>query len=140
MALSILATSAGAQGVDRLPEAAARSVDWPLVLIVPFQPGGSADRVGKIIAGSFAESLHRSVTVRNMPSGLGTDALVAVAKPAQGEIRMGYATNTQLVPGALLSKSATVNPIEDFDWIGVVGTWLTDNKGCQVVGRGSRHL
>lgn len=130
VALSILATSAGAQGVDRLPEAAVRSADWPLVLIVPFQPGGSADRVGRIIAGSLAESLHRSVTVRNMPSGLGTDALAAVAKPAQGEIRVGYATNTQLVPGALLSKSATVNPIEDFDWVGVVGTF----GGALVVG------
>ncbi len=99
VAMSILATSAGAQNVDRLPDAATRSADWPLVLIVPFPPGGSADRVGRIISASFAESLNRSVIVRNMPSGMGVDALAAVAKPAQGEIRVGYATNTQVVPG-----------------------------------------
>ncbi len=130
VAMSILATAAAAQNVDRLPDAAARSADWPLVLIVPFPPGGSADRVGRIIASSFAESLHRSMTVRNMPSGLGIDALAAVAKPVQGEIRVGYATNTQVVPGALLSRLATFNPVEDFDWIGVVGTF----GGALVVG------
>ncbi len=132
--MCLLVTSAGAQSVDRLPDAAARSADWPLVLIVPFPPGGSADRVGRIIASSFAESLHRSMTVRNMPSGLGIDALAAVAKPAQGEIRVGYASNTQVVPGALLSKSATFNPVEDFDWIGVVGTF----GGALVVGAAER--
>jgi tripartite-type tricarboxylate transporter receptor subunit TctC len=134
VAMSILAASAGAQSVDRLPDAAARSADWPLVLLVPFPPGGSADRVGRIIAASFAESLHRSMTVRNMPSGLGTDALAAVAKPVQGEIRVGYATNTQVVSGALLSKSATFNPVEDFDWIGVVGTF----GGALMVGPAER--
>ena len=134
VAMAMLATSAGAQSVDRLPDAAARSADWPLVLIVPFPPGGSADRVGRIIAASFAESLHRSMSVRNMPIGLGIDALAAVAKPVQGEIRVGYATNTQVVPGALLSKAAAFNPVEDFDWIGVVGTF----GGALVVGQAER--
>jgi tripartite-type tricarboxylate transporter receptor subunit TctC len=133
LAMSILATSAAAQGVDRIPDAAARNADWPLVLVVPFPPGGSADRVGRVIAASFAESLHRAVAVRNMPSGLGVDALAAVAKPVQGEIRLGYATNTQVVPGALLSK-AMFNPVEDFDWIGVVGTF----GGALVVGPAER--
>ena len=134
VAMSILATSAAAQSVERLPDTVTRSVDWPLVLIVPFSPGGSADRVGRIIAASFAESLHRSMTVRNMPGSLGMEALAAVAKPAQGEIRVGYATNTQVVPGALLSKSVTINPGEDFDWIGVVGTF----GGALVVGPAER--
>ena len=69
-----------------------------------------------------------------MPGGIGIDALAAVAKPAQGEIRVGYATNTQVVPGALLSKSATFNPGEDFEWIGVVGTF----GGAVVVGPSER--
>ena len=131
--MSILATSVGAQSVERLPDAT-RSADWPLVLIVPFSPGGSADRVSRIIASSFAESLHRNMTVRYMPGGLGMEGLAAVAKPAQGEIRLGYATNTQVVPGALLSKSATINPGEDFDWIGVAGTF----GGALVVGPAER--
>ena len=134
VAMSILATSAAAQSVDRIPDAAPRNADWPLVLIVPFAPGGSADRIGRIISASFAESLHRTVTVRNMPSGLGIDALAAVAKPAPGEIRLGYATNTQVVPGALLSKPALFNPVEDFDWIGVVGTF----GGALVVAQAER--
>lgn len=134
LAMCVLATSAGAQNVDRHPDAVTRSADWPLVLIVPFPPGGSADRVGRILSASFSESLHRSVVIRNMPSGLGVDALAAVAKPVQGEIRMGYATNTQVVPGALLAKPGTFNPGEDFDWIGVVGTF----GGAVVVGPSER--
>jgi tripartite-type tricarboxylate transporter receptor subunit TctC len=134
VAVSMLATSSGAQNVDRLPDAAARSVDWPIVLIVPFPPGGSAERVGRILSASLSDSLHRSVVVRNMPGGIGVDALAAVAKPVPGEIRVGYATNTQIVPGALLSKPATFNPGEDFDWIGVVGTF----GGAVVVGPAER--
>jgi len=131
---ALLAPSAGAESVERAADAETRSADLPLVLIVPFPPGGSADRVGRIIAAAFAEALHRSVSVRNMPSGLGIEALAAVAKPVQGEIRVGYATNTQVVPGALLSKPATINPGEDFDWIGVAGTF----GGALVVGPAER--
>lgn len=122
-ALVLVAAAAAAQNVDRAENSAPRSPDWPIVLIVPFPPGGSADRVGKLIGAAFEDSLKRPIVTRNIPSGVGVDALIAVVNPAPGEVRLGYATNTQIVPGTLSSRAATYNPSEDFDWIGIVGTF-----------------
>jgi len=122
-ALAVVAVTAAAQNVDRAPESAQRSADWPIVLIVPFPPGGSADRVGKLVSAAFEDSLKRPILTRNIPSGIGVDALTAVVNLAPGEIRLGYATNTQIVPGTLTSRPATYNPSEDFEWIGIVGTF-----------------
>jgi tripartite-type tricarboxylate transporter receptor subunit TctC len=122
-ALVLVAATSAAQGVGRAPDGSPRSPDWPIVLIVPFPSGGSADRVGKLISAAFEDALKRPVLTRNIPSGLGVDGLTAVANPVAGEIRLGYATNTQVVPGTLTTRPASYNPSEDFDWIGIVGTF-----------------
>ena len=122
-ALVVVAATSAAQNADRAPDSAPRSPDWPIVLIVPFLPGGSAERVGKLVSAAFEDSLKRPILVRNIPAGDGVDALTAVANPAPGEIRLGYATNTQVVPGTLTSRTANYNPSEDFEWIGIVGTF-----------------
>jgi tripartite-type tricarboxylate transporter receptor subunit TctC len=119
----LFAVAAAAQNADRLPESSARSADLPIVLIVPFPAGGSADRIGKFVAAAFSDSLKRSVSIRNMTSGVGIEALTAVAKPIAGEIRLGYATNTQIVAGTFQTKGAPFNPSDDFEWIGIVGTY-----------------
>ena len=94
-----------------------------MVLIIPFPAGGSADRIGKIVATAFSDSLKRTISLRNMTSGVGIEALTAVAKPVAGEIRIGYATNTQIVAGTFQAKGASFNPSDDFEWIGIVGTY-----------------
>jgi tripartite-type tricarboxylate transporter receptor subunit TctC len=121
--LVVVAATSAAQNADRAPDSAPRSPDWPIVLIVPFLPGGSADRVGRLIGAAFEDSLKRPIRVRNIPAGVGVDALNAVANPAPGEIRFGYATNTQIVAGTLTSRTAAYNPSEDFEWIGIVGAF-----------------
>jgi len=122
-ALVFVASTTAAQNVDRNPDSTPRSADWPIVLIVPFPPGGSAERVGKLLGTALEDAMKRPVVARNIPSGAGVDALSAVVIPAPGEIRLGYATNTQIVPGILTSRPATYNPSEDFEWIGIVGTF-----------------
>ena len=119
----LFAAAATAQNADRLPESSTRSAELPIILIVPFPSGGSADRIGKIVAAAFSESLKRSIAIRNMTSGVGIEAMIAVAKPIAGEIRLGYATNTQLMAGTFQAKGATFNPSDDFEWIGIVGTY-----------------
>jgi tripartite-type tricarboxylate transporter receptor subunit TctC len=122
-ALIFVASTSAAQNVDRITDNPSRSADWPIVLIVPFPPGGSAERVGKLLGTALEDAMKRPVVARNIPSGAGVDALTAVVNPAAGEIRLGYATNTQIVPGILTSRPATYNPSEDFEWIGIVGTF-----------------
>lgn len=124
LAVLLVASSATAQNADRVADAVARSPDLPMILIVPFPEGGSAARVSDIVVAALGSAMNRSIGLRHVTTGTGVDALSQVVVPAPDEIRLGYATNTQIVPGVLLSKStATFNPIEDFDWIGVIGTF-----------------
>jgi len=114
---------AAAQSADQAAAAAERSLDRPAVLIVPFPPGGSADRVAKVLAASLGTALQRPVATRYVAAGAGTEALKQVAQPGDGEVRLGYATSTTVVAGSLLGGAAAYNPINDFDWIGIVGTF-----------------
>ena len=123
VAACLFAGAATGQNADRLPESSARSAELPIVLIIPFPSGGSADRIAKIVAAAFSDSLKRGISVRNMTSGVGIEALIAVAKPSSGEIRLGYATNTQIVAGTFQTKVAPFNFSDDFEWIGIVGTY-----------------
>ncbi len=118
-----MAMGTGAQGVERGPDTSSRNADWPIFLVVPFPPGGSADRIGRIVAAAMSDAMKRSVTGRNIPTGVGVDALASVARPVDGEIRLGYATSTQVVQGTLINRIATYNVSDDFEWIGVVGTF-----------------
>ncbi|MEO8751283.1 MAG: tripartite tricarboxylate transporter substrate-binding protein [Casimicrobiaceae bacterium] len=124
-----IALPALAQGADRFATTPARSPDLPMVLIVPFPAGGSADQVGKVISSALGSALRRTVATRNVLPATGVAALSEVAEPSPAEIRIGYATSTQLIYGTLLRSRAAYNPSEDFDWIGIVGTF-----GSAVIG------
>jgi tripartite-type tricarboxylate transporter receptor subunit TctC len=124
LALLLLATPTIAQNADRAADAAARSPDLPIVLVVPFPEGGSAGRVSEVVSAALSSAMNRSIGLRHVTTGTGVDALNQVIALAPEEIQLGYATNTQIVPGFLLSGTgAAFNPIEDFDWIGVIGTF-----------------
>jgi tripartite-type tricarboxylate transporter receptor subunit TctC len=129
-----LALPAPGQDVDRRTNGGPRSPDWPIVLIVPFPDGGSAARVGRTLAQTMGEALGRTVTTRNIAAGTGVEAMNEVARLDPGEIRLGYATSTQLIQGTLVSRPSAYNPGEDFDWIGVVGTF----GNAVVVGAGEK--
>ena len=118
-----MASTAIAQNADRIGDATPRSPDLPLVLVVPFPAGGSADRVGNILAASLGDAMRRNVSMRNVVSGIGVDALNDVVQLSPTEIRLGYVTNTQLIQGILFTRPAAYNPTTSFEWIGLVGTF-----------------
>jgi tripartite-type tricarboxylate transporter receptor subunit TctC len=118
-----LAFASSAQNVDRLPDAAARTPDLPIVVIVPFPPGGTSNRIAVIVAAALGDALKRTVTTRNIPTGTGVDALREVRRISADEIRVGYATSTQVIQGTILSRPAAYSPSDDFDWIGIIGTF-----------------
>jgi len=124
LAVLLLASPTLAQNADRFADGPVRSPDLPIVLVVPFPEGGSASRVSGIVSVALGSAMNRNVAMRHITTGTGVDALTQVVVLAPDEIRLGYATNTQIVPGILLTRSAAAfNPIEDFDWIGVIGTF-----------------
>jgi len=113
--------AAVAQSADTRP--ATRTFDsLPIVLIVPFAPGGAASRVANVVAEALSKPLQRDVRPRSVDGRVGVGALDAVAAPNAAEIRLGYATNTQLVEGTLFGSRDSYNALRDFEWIGVVGT------------------
>ena len=94
----------------------------PIVLVVPFAPGGAASRVANVVADLLARTLRRDVQTRSIEGKLGVGALDAVAAPNAAEIRLGYATNTPLVEGTLFGTRDSYNALRDFEFIGVVGS------------------
>jgi len=94
----------------------------PIVLVVPYAAGGAASRVATVVADALSRSLQREVQTRHLEGRVGVGALDAVAALSPAEIRLGYATNTQLVEGTLFGSRDSYNALRDFEWIGVIGT------------------
>ncbi len=92
-------------------------------LIVPAPSGGSADRVGRIVAEMLAGILEAPVEVQDIPGDSGVTGMNAVAAaPRDGSV-LGLANSTAIIGGKLLSRGARFNPIEDFEWLAILGTY-----------------
>ena len=116
--LVLLATAA----LCLVQRAAAQALP-PLALIVPNAAGGSADRVARVAAVALAELLERRIEVINIPGAggvTGTNALVGY-KPDGNAI--GLAVSVPMIAGKLLSSAATYNPVDDFEWLAILGTY-----------------
>ncbi|MET0442654.1 MAG: tripartite tricarboxylate transporter substrate binding protein [Casimicrobiaceae bacterium] len=104
--------------------AAEGSAPSPIKLIVPAAPGGSLDRLGRIVADALSRILETPVDVQNMPGDGGVTGMNAVAATAPGDgTVLGLANSTAIIGGKLLSRSARFKPIEDFDWLTILGTY-----------------
>ena len=113
MALLPAAMSAAAQAVD-----AAR----PIRLIVPAPAGGSADKVGHVVASQLATILGQPIVVENFGGGMlaGTSAMAAAA-PDGGTL--GLAVSTAMIGGRFLVRGTRFNPTEDFVWLAILGAY-----------------
>ena len=94
----------------------------PIMLIVPFPPGGSTTIVGRIVADKMSEVLGQSIVVDNRGGAGGTIGSRAVAKSAPDgyTILLGY-TGT-LAIGPSLYGNVGYDPRTDFEPIGRIGT------------------
>ncbi len=80
--------------------------DQPIKIVVPFDAGGSADRMARTLAGPLGEQLGQPVTVENRPGGSGGLGATWVAQqPVDGNTLLlmqatPYLANAILVGGA----------------------------------------
>jgi tripartite-type tricarboxylate transporter receptor subunit TctC len=91
----------------------------PIRLILPFQPGGTTDIIGRIIGAKFAERIGQPVVPENRPgagSNLGID-LAAKAKPDGYTIVLASPALT-VSPG--LYKKLSYDPVKDLAPISMV--------------------
>lgn len=92
-----------------LVSTSAMADDWPsspITIVVPFNAGGSADRMARSLAGPMGEVLGQPVVVENRPGGAGGLGATYVAQqPADGNTLLlmqatPYLANAILVGGA----------------------------------------
>jgi tripartite-type tricarboxylate transporter receptor subunit TctC len=95
----------------------------PMTLIVPNAAGGSADRVARVAAVALGELLDRRIDVINITGAGGVTGTNAIAGYKPDGNTLGLAVSTPMIAGRLLSPAATYNPVDDFEWLAILGTY-----------------
>jgi tripartite-type tricarboxylate transporter receptor subunit TctC len=96
----------------------------PIVtFILPASQGGSADRIGRIVARAMARALETQVQVKSVPGSLGIAGTNAIARAPRDGSTLGLALSTPMAGGKLLSRTADYNPIDSFDWLAIIGMY-----------------
>jgi tripartite-type tricarboxylate transporter receptor subunit TctC len=94
----------------------------PIVLVVPFPPGGSGDVQARILAAEFAHRLGQNVLVDNRP-GAGTAigaAYVARSNPDGYTLLLSSASTFTLNPA--INRALPYDPIKSFQPVGMISS------------------
>lgn len=94
-----------------------------ITLIVPGPAGVSNDLLGRIIADALARILEVHVRIENIGGDGGVTGTNAIATSAHDGTILGLGISAAMVGGRLLSRGAKFNPIDDFQWFTIVGTY-----------------
>ncbi|HET7031619.1 MAG TPA: tripartite tricarboxylate transporter substrate binding protein [Casimicrobiaceae bacterium] len=96
-----------------------------VTLIVPAPGGVSGDRLGQIVAEALSRILEVPVRVENIGGDSGVVGTNAIAAGARDGSLLGIGMSVAMVGGRLLSRNARFNPIDDFQWFTIIGTYPT---------------
>ena len=93
----------------------------PVRIIVPFAPGGSADTLGRIVAGKLTESLGQNFVAENRPGagGLVGSEIVSNSAP-DGYILVVSGVASHAIAPSLAAKPP-FDPLKDFTHIALFG-------------------
>jgi tripartite-type tricarboxylate transporter receptor subunit TctC len=92
-------------------------------LIVPYAANGTADRLGRVVATFLERYLDTRVVVVNVGGMEGVAGMDQVAAaPADGQT-LGLAVSTPIVSATLLKRPRAYDVFQDFDWLGIVGSY-----------------
>ena len=94
----------------------------PILLVVPFAPGGSSDFLSRLIGSKLTEAWKQQVVVESRPGGAGNIAMDAVqrAKPDGYTLILGH-VGTLAVNPAMFAK-LPYDPIKGFVPVGMIAT------------------
>ena len=96
-----------------LPLFAAAWPERPVTIIVPFQPGGASDSLGRVLIKPLTEALGKTVVIENRPGAGGNIGIGAVAR-AKPDGYTVLLTSSVVVVNSSLYKNAGFDPIKDF--------------------------
>lgn len=93
----------------------------PVRIIVPYEAGGGADMITRLVALQLGNRLKQSVIVENRGGGSNTIGMNAVAKSTADGYTLGLVTPT-FVMTPLLIKNHPYKPLADLTAVGMVAT------------------
>jgi tripartite-type tricarboxylate transporter receptor subunit TctC len=94
----------------------------PIVIVVPFPPGGNADLIARTVAPSLSQSLGVPVVVENRPGATGSIGAAHVAKAEPSGHTLLVAPSAVLAVNQWIYKDLQYNPEKDFAPITVAAT------------------
>ena len=93
----------------------------PVRIIVPFAPGGSADTLGRLVAGKLTESLGQNFVAENRPGAGGlVGSEIASNSPPDGYTLVVSGVASHAIAPSLASKPP-FDPLKDFTHIALFG-------------------
>jgi tripartite-type tricarboxylate transporter receptor subunit TctC len=104
--------------------AAARAQDYPsrpIMLVVPYPPGGGNDVIARIVAGKMSAALGREIVVENHGGAGGTIATRQVARAAPDGYTLLVATSSLAINPSIYPEVG-YDPRKDFAPIGLMAT------------------
>jgi tripartite-type tricarboxylate transporter receptor subunit TctC len=104
--------------------ASARAQDYPsrpIMLVVPYPPGGGNDVIARIVAGKMSAALSREIVVENRGGAGGTIATRQVARAAPDGYTLLVATSSLAINPAIY-PDVGYDPRKDFAPIGLMAT------------------
>jgi tripartite-type tricarboxylate transporter receptor subunit TctC len=93
----------------------------PIVLIVPFGPGGSGDIMARTFAQYLEANLKQTVIVDNRPGADGMVGTEYVKNAAPDGYTLLLTTNTTMAANPMFYKKVPYDPLKDFEHIGLFG-------------------
>jgi tripartite-type tricarboxylate transporter receptor subunit TctC len=118
LAASIWCSAVNAQ--PKLPEA--QWPDRPIRVIVPFQPGGIADVIMRIIGQKLGNRLGQQIVVENRVGAGGRAGTEAVARAEPDGYTLGFANTSTLAIAPSMTANLTFDPVKDFAPVAMIGT------------------
>ena len=104
--------------------------DGPINYVVPYNPGGSTDPVGREFSRLLAEALGTTAVVENLPGGDETIGLTAVMRaPSDGQ-SMGLSSATGIIVQPLINESLPFQGPEDYLRSRGVTLEVVDDERC----------
>ena len=102
---------------------ATRAADWPsrpVKIVIPFSPGGTSDRFGRLVAGELSRSFGQQFYVENKPGGSGMTASGEVARAAPDGYTLVLAGMGPNITGPALNPAVGYHAIRDFTHIAMI--------------------
>jgi len=118
----LLAAAAAAAGLAAAPSARAQAFpSRPIILVLPFPPGGSFDPVLRALCNAAAQDLGQPIVLMHKPGGGGVTGTATLATMTEGDGYTLALMHNSVIRQPLLMKTPW-NPLKDFTYvIGLAG-------------------